>query len=102
MDADRKIYNRKYYLKSNESIKDQHKLYYEGNKEQILERCEKYRLKNLERIQSKHLCPCGGRYTLCHKSTHFATEKHKTFLKRGRPPDPPTSNSKEQTETNKE
>jgi hypothetical protein len=33
-----------------------------------------------EKQKQKFDCPCGGRYTLCHKSTHLNSKKHKKYL----------------------
>ena len=46
------------------------KEYYNENKEKIR-----------EKMDSKCDCPCGGRYTYQHKTTHLKTKKHLKFLK---------------------
>src|SRR5690242_13306189 len=52
--------------------KEESKEYYENNKVVICERMKIYRNKNIENIHAlknvKYECPCGGKYTHCHKA----------------------------------
>ncbi len=46
--------------------------------------CEILKQKNKERklaknVSEKIFCPCGGRYTIYHKSEHLLSKKHLAF-----------------------
>ena len=75
------------------------KLWYDNNKEKVLqkisdfrntnpeiiaERKKQYRLKNIEQIKIKQSercdCECGKSYTLSHKSTHKQSKRHCMYL----------------------
>lgn len=53
-----------------EASKEKHKIYYEKNKEELL-----------EKANEKFNCDCGGCYTKSHKLEHFKTTKHQKYLK---------------------
>ena len=59
-------------------------IYYENNKERILEkfriRGKQYRIDNYEKINKKHNCCCGGSYTYTNKLQHMRTNKHIKYL----------------------
>jgi len=76
----RKRYNGKYYINKHTEIKLQHKDYYSTNKERVLQKCKEYRDANKDTIGEKINCICGGRYTRCHKSTHFKSLLHKNYI----------------------
>ena len=40
---------------------------------------QQYMQQRQEESSKKHDCPCGGRYTNEHKSTHLKTEKHQAY-----------------------
>ena len=48
-------------------------------------RSKQYREQNKEKINTKQRehfdCPCGGKYTVCHKSRHMKTKKHQEYEK---------------------
>ena len=68
---------KKYYENNKEKYKDTKKKYYEDNKEVR----KKYYEYNKERINEKHNCECGGKYTSHHKATHLKTKKHEAYEK---------------------
>ena len=57
--------------------------YKRDNREVILARYkQKYRNNRervLEQLNKKYDCPCGGRYTHCHRPLHFRTKKHRLY-----------------------
>jgi hypothetical protein len=57
--------------------KETTKAYYERNKEKYQE----YYENNKDKLTQKFHCPCGGKYTYHHKSTHFKTNKHIKYYK---------------------
>lgn len=65
-----------------------HKEYYQENKDKFKEYNRKSRLKNrkrvnLERRNEKPInCPCGGSYKKQHKSDHYKTKKHQSYMQR--------------------
>jgi len=85
-------------LKNNDRFKASDKAYYEANKEHIQEKrkevfmkdeeankeaarvraAENY-AKRREELLAKIDCPCGGKYTLHSRHTHFKTQKHIDF-----------------------
>ena len=73
-------YNKEYYEQNKEKINEKCKEYKENNKEKIKEYKKEYRENNKEKINEKHNCPCGGRYTHQNKTIHFKTQKHKKYL----------------------
>lgn len=75
----------KEYRETNkEQIYKKNKEYYETNKEQISIWHKQHRENNKEQIKAKKNqkfnCECGGKYTQCHKSEHYNTQKHKDFM----------------------
>ena len=48
---------------------EERKEYYEKNKDKIN-----------DKASEKFVCPCGGKYTYCHKSEHLKSKKHLKFL----------------------
>ena len=95
---------KEYYQENKEAISQKHKQRYEKNKEAIAEYKKEYREKNKEKIaeyskeydkkyyqnnkeqinekkKEKFECPCGGKYTHCHKARHFRTKMHQDYFK---------------------
>jgi len=66
-----KEYDKQYYENNRKELKEQNKQYYEKNKKEIN-----------EKGKQQFNCPCGGKYTLNHKSRHFKTIKHIQFLEK--------------------
>ena len=62
----------KWYEANKEKIKN----YYEDNKAKIKEQHHKYYEDNKEKFD----CGCGGKFTNAHKTHHFKTKKHQSFL----------------------
>lgn len=60
--------------------KEKIKQYYNDNKEKLKEYQQQYRQDNKEKINEKFTCPCGGKYTLKHKTTHMKSNKHLNYL----------------------
>lgn len=50
------------------------------NKDRIVEYKSDYYIKNIEKINKKHLCKCGGGYTAIHKLRHIKSLKHQNYL----------------------
>jgi hypothetical protein len=67
-------------LEYKEYRKEHDKKYREQNKNYIKEYKKKYREQNKTKINQKFTCPCGGRFTHCHKSQHLKTKLHKKYL----------------------
>ena len=86
------------YLNNKESILTKKKQYRQDNKESISIKAKEYRQDNKESISikakeyyqnnkgviltrqsQKIICPCGSKYTLCHKARHFRTKKHMKY-----------------------
>ena len=53
------------------------KEYHEANKEQKIEKAKEY----YEANNSKHQCPCGGKYIKANKAQHEKTNRHLEYLK---------------------
>lgn len=51
-------------------------VYYAKN----VDKAKVYRAENADKINEKHDCPCGGRFTNANKSQHAKTKKHIKFL----------------------
>jgi hypothetical protein len=75
-----------YYQDNKQDIDGYHRQWYQNNKEYISEQQRQYRQENKEernrKANEKHNCPCGGKYTKAHKSTHEKSQKHQTFINR--------------------
>lgn len=56
------------------------KNWYEKNKQLLLDRQAKYNEQNYEKLNKKHNCECGGKFTIKHKSTHLKSKKHTNFI----------------------
>ena len=41
---------------------------------------KKYREDNKEAMDKKHICECGGRYTMRNKARHGRSKKHTNFI----------------------
>jgi hypothetical protein len=75
-----------------QEYKNKHqKNYYQNNKKEISEKAKEYRqihneqIKeyyklNKDKINEKHICECGGSYSLKNKSTHLKSKRHTTYL----------------------
>lgn len=50
------------------------------NKEKLIENFKKYIDVNKDKIKDKHICECGGKYTILNKSHHLKTKKHQDFM----------------------
>ena len=87
------------YEHKKEEILKKSKERYKNNKEEILKKDKEYRDKNKDKIQKykkeyyeqtknhklqKFACPCGGKYTRCHKTKHEKTGKHQQYIKSGK------------------
>jgi len=73
-----KKYQAQYRDENKEEKKECNAKYREENKE-----CNaKYREENKAKINQKHICECGGKYTSSGKSQHCKTNKHKTFIEK--------------------
>ena len=55
------------------------KKYHEEHKQQQNEASRKYRAKNLEKINEKFNCECGGRFTYEKKARHLKSKMHIKF-----------------------
>ena len=73
-----------YYDNNKEQILDQKKQYYKQNKTQIIENKKRYytfyRDEILQRNNRKLLCDCGSIITFCNLKRHFLSMKHQTYL----------------------
>ena len=54
--------------------------HYQENKEKIKNRSKEYRELNKNKINEKHNCECGSKYTLLHKARHFRSKKHLKYI----------------------
>jgi len=68
------------YIQNKEKILEKRKEYREKNKDKLKEQKKKYREENKDKIKEKFNCECGGKYTHHHKSQHFKTKRHQTFI----------------------
>ena len=55
------------------------KQYREDNRDKILEQMRQYRLANIDKLNKKHKCSCGGKYIYSEKSRHMKTAKHQEY-----------------------
>ena len=72
--------HKEYYENNKEQRKEQTKEYYETNKEVIKEQQKEYKENNKNKINEKFTCECGGRYTHINKSKHSKSKKHIAFI----------------------
>ena len=42
--------------------------------------CAQYRQNNKQKLNEKHICQCGGKFTTCGKAQHGKTKKHCSFI----------------------
>ena len=74
-----------YHANNKEAISQRKKQYRQENEERERERLKKdYENRKVEinaRRSEKHDCECGGKYTTGHKSQHFKSKMHQTYLK---------------------
>lgn len=75
-----KEYQKQHYQDNREQIKERHKQYKQDNKEAIKELGKQYYQQNKERQNKKFTCPCGGKYTHKHKSSHLRSKKHQKYF----------------------
>ena len=75
---------KQYKIENREEIFKKNKQYKIENREKILEYSieyqKEYRIENKDKINEKFICPCGGKYTYKHKSTHEKTITHKNYI----------------------
>ena len=72
---------KQHYENNKEKILERVKQYYEDNKETKKEYYKQYYETNKEKLNQKHTCECGGRYTIKRKAQHLKTSKHINFIK---------------------
>ena len=94
--------NVEYYQDNRDAILTQKQQHYQQNRERLTEYQQQYRVANREIITEyrvanrermneyyqrkkdahavKNNCPCGGKYTGCHKNRHSKTARHITFV----------------------
>lgn len=65
-----------------QKIKQYKKQYYETHFEKYKEYRKRYKEKpeNQINMNMKFICPCGGSFIRRHKSEHYKTKKHQTYL----------------------
>jgi len=75
-------WSKQYRLDNIEKIKEYQKEYRLDNKEYMRLCRIKYRNDpvNIERLNKKHPCECGGQYSIKHKSDHMNTKRHTEFV----------------------
>ena len=82
--TDRAEYQKQRYIDNKEPILLKLKQYYIDNKESIKQYTKQYIIDNKESIKlkqyKKYNCPCGGKYTHAHKTRHFKSPKHQTYI----------------------
>ena len=75
---------REWYEKTECVNKNRPVITFEENKERKRKSQYKYREENKERLNEKAKekiqCECGGKFLKRHKSTHFKTKKHQSFV----------------------
>jgi hypothetical protein len=79
-----KIYNPLYYQNNKEKIIEQVHKYAEANKPKIKERNTKYRDTNNDKIKAHKskicVCECGLNYTHCHLQRHLRSKTHTDLM----------------------
>jgi hypothetical protein len=58
------------------------KEYCVDNKENKKQYDKQYRMNNLDKINEKNICRCGGKYTYRNKSEHLKTKRHIKYILR--------------------
>jgi hypothetical protein len=71
-----KKYGEAYREANQDAKKESNRTYREANQDAI----RAYREANKEKINKKHTCQCGGKYTHVNKATHFKSQKHQQLL----------------------
>jgi len=66
--------------KQKEKKKKTNQIYYEINREKIINTAKEHYEKKKEMIKEKIVCTCGGSYTFNNKTHHMKTLKHKNSL----------------------
>ena len=72
--------NKNYRENNKKKISEKNKNYRENNKDKLCEKNKNYRENNKKKINKKINCECGGKYTSSHKSQHFKTKLHQSFI----------------------
>jgi hypothetical protein len=76
---------KEYKEMNKDKIRQREKEYREKNKETISQKQKEYKRTHKEQIRQhsseKIICECGGSYSKCHKTTHFKTLKHQSYIK---------------------
>ena len=74
-----KAQKKKYNQDHREEIKQYQQQYRQDHKQEKQEYDKQYRQDHQEKINQKHDCPCGGRYTHKNKPQHLKTERHQNY-----------------------
>ena len=83
---------KQYRINNAEKLKEQQKQYHIDNIEKIKEQQKQYRIDNAKyfiqyridnkcKINEKHNCVCGGRYTTSNLSRHIKSQSHQSYIK---------------------
>ncbi len=79
-----KEYKKIYYEENKNELINGMKEYYEINNKKIKDKSKKYRIENIEIVKAhanvKHECSCGGKYTSSNKSTHEKSKMHLNYI----------------------
>lgn len=76
----KKEYSKIYYEENKDRLIEYQKKYFEDNKDKLDEYIKQYRKQYRNKMNEKFICECGGKYTYVGKMQHLKTNKHKNYV----------------------
>ena len=73
-------YQIEYNLHHKDDLKERNKQYYISNREKMIEKAYRYKEENKEKLYTKIICDCGGKFLFVGKNKHLLTKKHLQFI----------------------
>jgi hypothetical protein len=73
-------YQIEYNLHHKDDLKERNRQYYISNREKMIEKAYRYKEENKEKLYTKIICECGGKFLFVGKNKHLITKKHTQFI----------------------
>ena len=77
---DWKLDNPDYNKQWRQNNPEYYRQYRQNNRQRCYERSRQWHQNNKQKLNEKHECPCGGRYTYKNRAMHMKNKKHNTWV----------------------
>ena len=80
--VDRLKYQIEYNHNHKDELKERNKNYYLSHREKMIDKANRYKELNKDKLCEKIICECGGKFLFVGKSKHLLTKKHISFVEK--------------------